>query len=635
MAIAGGCDMGGRPPVHEVTAVLSALGAGAAIHRLSMMGVALGGGDDASADPDLCGAALIEGQIHNRQELRDGLSHNDGAAQSDAELVLALFRRHGEGCLDLIRGDFACAIWDGRIRRLVLARSATGGWPLHYWSDGARLFFASEPRGLLALPWVSPVLDPARLAEIVTRLPPAGNSSPFRHIPCLAPGHLLIAEGGRTRVERWWRPLERPMLRLSRDEDYAEALRQALDTAVGRCLPADGLVASHLSAGLDSSGVAALASRHLAREGRPLRTFTAVPHPAFVPPTQAGAFLKDWLWDEGPPAARMAAGLPNVTHAALTTESWPLPRTLSQATAVLDSPPPNMFNLSYLFAIAEAVAAAGCGTVLTAPLGNTTSSYDGRMLRADRLRRLQLGAMAGDLAQSCLAGRLSGFARQTFRPFLPALAATVYRRLAGRPANPDMDRAAVNPAFARECGLPQRLHRRDPTVLWRGDSRRYRLATLTTLDSSAFTAAMRRHWGVVRADPTLDRDLVELCLSIPEGQFCLDGVPRSLARRALDGLVPAEILTRRSYGVQSADWAMAVSRDRGDIAAELRSLRDSPFCSTCLDLDRLDRLVGTWHSRDWRDGGTFSDFHHTLGPALMVGLFARRFEVGITPPASG
>lgn len=633
MSIAGGCDVGGRPPIHEVIAVLAALDAGAAKCCLSMTGVALAGGDAAWADPDLPGAAVVEGQIHNRRELRGGLGHNDGPTRCDAELVMALFRRHGEGCLDLIRGDFACAIWDGRKGRLVLARSATGGWPLHYWSDGARLFFASEPRGLLALARVPPALDQARLAEIITRLPPAGNASPFCHIPCLASGHLLIAEGGRTRVERWWRPLDRPMLHLPRDEDYADALRQALDTAVGRRLPAAGAVASHLSAGLDSSGVAALAARRLAGEGRRLWTFTAVPHPSFAPPAPAG--VKDGLWDEGPPAARMAAGLPNVTHAALTTEGWPLLRTLRQATAILDSPPPNMFNLSYLLAIAEAAAAAGCETMLAAPLGNTTASYDGRMLRADRLRRLQLGAMAGDLAESCRAGRLSGFVRQTVRPFLPAAAITVFRRLAGRASNPALDIVALNPAFARESGVAERLRRRNPMVRWRGDSRRYRLATLATLDSSAFAAAIRRHWGVVQLDPTVDRDLVELCLSIPERQFCLGGVPRSLARRALDGLVPAEILTRRSYGIQSADWPMVVSRERDAIAAELRGLRDSPFCRACLDLDRLDQLIATWPSRDWRDKGTYSDFHHTLGPALMVGLFARRMELGLTPPASG
>ena len=48
-----------------------------------------------------------------------GVDEVDGAAIGDAELVLRLYRAHGVDCVARLLGDFAFAIWDGALGRLL------------------------------------------------------------------------------------------------------------------------------------------------------------------------------------------------------------------------------------------------------------------------------------------------------------------------------------------------------------------------------------------------------------------------------------------------------------------------------------------------------------------------------------
>src|SRR6185503_3096149 len=114
-----------------------------------------------------------------------------------------------------------------------------------------------------------------------------GGAGYYEGIRRVEPGHILFVQEGRIDSRPYWAP-QRTTLSLPRFEDYRDAFREQLDQAVrARLRGADDLVATHLSAGWDSSSVTATAAR--LDPGRRILAFTSVPRPGSdAPPLGRG-----------------------------------------------------------------------------------------------------------------------------------------------------------------------------------------------------------------------------------------------------------------------------------------------------------------------------------------------------------
>jgi len=172
--------------------------------------------------------------------------------------VYAHWGLHG---LKQLEGIFALALWDPAAKRLILMRDRLGIKPLYWGYCTLGLAFGSEIKAVLAAGGLDTALDDQAMREYLWFGNTHEDRTFYRGVRQLLPGHWLIAEAGKTRIEPWFRIeewLEQPA-GAQRFEDAVPLVRDAIDSAVKRQLMADVPVGLFLSGGLDSSAIAAAA----------------------------------------------------------------------------------------------------------------------------------------------------------------------------------------------------------------------------------------------------------------------------------------------------------------------------------------------------------------------------------------
>ncbi len=557
---------------------------------------------------------VADARIDDRDELTAalGLSPPHAATLAEPALILAAIEHWGEGAIARLVGEFALILWDATRRHLLLARDFLGQRPLSYHRGAGFVAVASMPKGLHALVEVPRVPREQALIEFLAGVPQRGGATFFAGIERVEPGHIVRLTLDRATTQGFWSPPAKP-LRFARDRDYADGLREQLDRAVAsRLRRAGGDVGSHLSAGRDSSAVAASAALLLDKGGERLIAYTAVPNPEARAP--AGR-----LGDEGPIAAAVAALYPNIDHQRVRSDDRSPLASLDRNFFLFERPVLNLCNLTWSEAIADDAKARGITVMLTGQLGNPTISHDGMphlpvLLARGRLIALfrLLHGLRGD------GMRWRGGMAAAAGGFLPARLWGKIARRGGR-VLPVTNFAALTPSAVASLGE----HGAEGTMQpWRDGVAR-RLALLRGVDLGEYHKGLLGGWGVDYRDPTADRRLVEYCLRIPEEQFILGGERRSLARRAFADRLPAALFAERRGGFQGADWHIALARARDEVREQVDRLASGP-AAPFLDVARLQALVDQWPGSGPAWEAQASDYRRALLRGISAGHFMRR-----------
>ncbi|HXC18119.1 MAG TPA: asparagine synthase (glutamine-hydrolyzing) [Holophagaceae bacterium] len=227
---------------------------------------------DAGAQPMLSPdgrlALTFNGEIYNFRELKRDLETRGHRfrSNSDSEVLLALWDAHGTDMVHHLRGMYAFALWDAGQQCLFLARDPFGIKPLYMADDGRTLRFASQVKALMAGGGISTGPDLAAWAGfyLVGYVPePHTIHQAIRALP--AGEAILIHRDKPSRrithfdLTRELQAAEDQALRLPLAEAQAR-LQDALRGSVRAHLVSDVPVGLFLSAGLDSSTLAALSA---------------------------------------------------------------------------------------------------------------------------------------------------------------------------------------------------------------------------------------------------------------------------------------------------------------------------------------------------------------------------------------
>lgn len=177
----------------------------------------------------------VNGEIYNHRELRAEFPDYDFLTQSDCEVILALYRRHGKDFLEKLNGIFAFALYDSENGVYLVGRDHMGICPLYQgWDRNGNYYVASELKALEGI---------------------------CKSIEVFLPGHFLFSAEG-FEMQKWY---HRDWEEYNSVEDNVtdiSKIREGLEAAVHRQLMSDVPYGVLLSGGLDSSIIAAVTAKY-------------------------------------------------------------------------------------------------------------------------------------------------------------------------------------------------------------------------------------------------------------------------------------------------------------------------------------------------------------------------------------
>ena len=530
----------------------TAPGIGLGMRRLSIIDVASGhqpiGNEDGSVQ------VVANGEIYNFRELRrelEGKGHVFSCG-SDIEVIVHLYEEHGAAAIERLRGMFALALWDARSRTLLLARDRIGIKPLFYAETRDGLLFGSEVKAILPLLGASPALDWGAVDHLFRYMTTPPKQSIVAGVRKLEPAHVLLARAtGEVAIRRYWQVRFEPDYGRT-EEQWIDAIRETLDESVRLHLVSEVPLGAFLSGGIDSSSVVASMAR--AGQGE-VRTFSI----GFREPE----------FDELE-YARMVAR-PFATHHREDVLETDVLGVLDDLAWYLDEPFGDCSAIpTYMV---SKLAASEVTVVLSGDGGDELfAGYDRYVVeRRERLNRFvpaPLRALAGAMGSALPEGARG---REFLRHF--ALVGDERYDDAGTLFKLDQrlklyrgevfELTAASGAGAAE---PPRLDGGDGH--WLSSLQARDIEGYLPLDILTKVDRMSMAHSIEARVPLLDHVLVELAAKVPPELRLRGTTTKYIFKRALEGILPREILERpkRGFAIPLGRWF------RGQLGALVREL---------------------------------------------------------------
>jgi asparagine synthase (glutamine-hydrolysing) len=213
---------------------------------------------------------VFNGEIYNFKELRTECE-NDGytfQTQGDTEVLLVMYMRLREKCLEKLNGFFAFAIYDKEDETVFLARDRFGIKPLVYYSNDGEFAFGSELKALMKL-GIPKVIDKVSVFTYFKLNYIPAPSSILENTNKLEPGKCITLDLKnpllKPVVKAWYSiPFDPEEAKKLSAHDYAQSqkvLKRFVRESIRRRLVADVPVGTFLSGGIDSSIITAIAAQ--------------------------------------------------------------------------------------------------------------------------------------------------------------------------------------------------------------------------------------------------------------------------------------------------------------------------------------------------------------------------------------
>ncbi|MCG2784736.1 MAG: asparagine synthase-related protein [Anaerolineae bacterium] len=494
---------------------------------------------------------VADARLDNRAELADrlGISRSDLPSIPDNRLLLHAYKAWGEDTPRRLLGDFVFAVWDERHKSLFAARDPIGIRWLYYYAGQRRFSFASDLAGLLELMDEAPRIDPRSLDEFLSSYTtnyPIRNTF-YKNALKLHPGQAILLENQRARTWYYWQAENiQPNPALKDPREGVEILRILLREAVAFRAETVDRLGSHLSGGLDSSALTALAVDINRKADRPdPLAFSWSPSPETCPLMEM---------DERVYIQRIA-------------EYLSIPVTYSRAMPKTDilhaSSDPSILPINTLLwehNVMENARSQGARVLLSGWGGDELAFSRGIGYPSGLIKQGRLLALVRYLKMQYgwnFKGWLSGLYMHGLYPLLPGYWQARLPLDLKRERDPQKRKMIKARAQAR-FQLPLRQffqsefytwleQNHTPTFEWipaglRNSQKWYLTKLLGRVES---WAAWSARLGARHAYPLLDQRVVEFALSMPEDWVYHGGKLRKFGKQAIKDVLPAQFFEGR------------------------------------------------------------------------------------------
>lgn len=490
-----------------------------------------------------------DGRLDNRDELIASMSMRQDAEHTDVAIVAGAFERWGTDCFGRFVGDWALSICDPSENTLVLARDYIGIRQLFYYVRRNAIMWCSHLSPLAQCGDTFNICDEYIAGYFAFK--PAAQLTPYREIRSVRPGSFALIRNWNITEHSFWSFDPWRRTRHKSDAEYEEHYRHLLRQAVRRRLRADAPVLSALSGGLDSSSIVCIADDVAARGEAATQVDTVSYYDLSEPDEDDSCHLALVEEKRGRKGFHLCLSQPE--------ECLPFDYPVFVAT------PGFGMRTEVTSGMSDVIRKGGYRVIL--------SGTGGDEMNAQALSiSVAIADLLGHLHPVKAGEDLIAWSRVTRRPVPHLLCSALLELL------PLSFRARfswrgklqpwINRRFASRFRIPARQLEDLPGIwFWRPGPRDAAQTIMTLSNDLTFSSPSE----IEPRYPYLDQDLVEFLTSIPFEQLLRPGSRRRLMRRALTGLVPPEILRRKTKVSATRCYSLALQKHWQRVEGVLRA----------------------------------------------------------------
>ena len=277
--------------------------------------------------------------------------------------------------LEKLCGAFVFVEYDEKEKTVYVANDVVGTRSIYYSFCNGRFVFSSLIKTILPLmdnveveeKWLSQFIDNDNLLIV-----DSPSATPYKGIYRLEPGELLIVTKSGIEHTAYWEPRKKVKnLKLKTDEEYKTLVLDTFKKCVESVIRTSGKTGILLSGGLDSNAVAAFAAPFLKKSGKSLLSYTSVPNDKIEPiPKNSYYVSNERIYIE-----KLKEFHSNLEPHFIDVSKIDVMKDFEIVSEMIETPVKTVVNMSWIYELVKQAEADGCKILLGGQYGNITISY--------------------------------------------------------------------------------------------------------------------------------------------------------------------------------------------------------------------------------------------------------------------